>query len=121
MSDFYQTGVISTFHKLGVLNLDKLEAELIWHSQDRPIALVLPSLFSEIEGEALNLIIKELKEVRYIAEVVVTLGPCSREEFQQARDFFSVLPQKTTLIWNNGEKVSDVYRDIEEARLPLGE
>ncbi|HDH02377.1 MAG TPA: glycosyl transferase, partial [Nitrospirae bacterium] len=55
--------------------------------------------------------------MRYIAEVVVTLGPCTREEFQHARDFFSVLPQKTTLIWNNGEKVSDVYRDIEEARL----
>ncbi len=121
MSDFYQTGVISTFHKLGVLNLEKIEAELIWYSQDRPIALVLPSLFSEIKGEALNSIIRELKEVRYIAEVVVTLGPCTREEFQQARDYFSVLPQKTTLIWNNGGKVSDVYRDIEEARLPLGE
>ena len=121
MSDFYQTGLIATFHKLGILNLEKIEAELMWYSQDRPIVLVLPSLFSELQGEALKLIIDELKEVRYIAEVVVTLGPCSREEFEHAKDFFSVLPQKTTLIWNSGKKVSKVYKDIGEAGLPLGE
>lgn len=121
MADFYQTGVVATFHKLGYTNLEKIEAELSWYSQERPIALVLPSLYSELEGEALKGIINEVKNVTYIKEVVVTLGPCTKEEFEYAKKFFSVLPQTTKLIWNNGEKINEVYKTIEAAGLQLGE
>jgi glucosyl-3-phosphoglycerate synthase len=121
MADFHQTGVIATFHKLGEPNLERIEAELTWYSQERPIALVLPSLYSELEGEALKGIIRELKNVHYLKEVVVTLGPCTKEEFEYARKFFSVLPQTTKLIWNNGERIKEVYRTIEAAGLQLGE
>ena len=121
MADFYQTGLVATFHKLGETNLDKIESELSWYSQERPIALVLPSLYSELEGEALKIIIRELKEVKYIKELVVTLGNCTREEFDHARKFFSVLPQTTKLLWNNGERVGEVYKTIESAGLHMGE
>jgi len=121
MADFHQTGVVATFHKLGEVNLEKIEAELSWYSQERPIALVLPSLYSELEGDALKGIIRELKEVQYIKEVVVTLGPCTKEEFNHARAFFSVLPQKTRLIWNNGERLTVIYETIKSTGLPLGE
>ena len=121
MSDFYQTGVVATFHRLGRLNLEKIEAELSWYSQERPIALVLPSLYSELEGDALKGIVRELKEAKYIREIVVTLGPASGEEFKYAKKFFSELPQKTSIVWNSGDNVSSVYKAIEEARLPTGE
>jgi glucosyl-3-phosphoglycerate synthase len=121
MSDFYQTGVVATFHRLGILNLEKIEAELSWYSQERPIALVLPSLFSELEGDALKGIVRELREVKYIREIVVTLGPASKDEFKYAKNFFSELPQKTSIIWNSGDNVSAVYKAIEEAGLPTGE
>jgi glucosyl-3-phosphoglycerate synthase len=121
MADFYQTGVVATFHRLGKINLEKIEAELIWYAQERPIALVLPSLFSELEGDALKGIVRELKEVKYIKEIVVTLGPASEEEFKYAKDFFSVLPQKTRIIWNTGPRIDAIYRAIEEAELPVGE
>jgi glucosyl-3-phosphoglycerate synthase len=121
MADFHQSGLVATFHKLGETNLDRIESELSWYSQERPIALVLPSLYSELEGEALKIITRELKEVKYIKELVVTLGHCTREEFAHARKFFSVLPQTTKLIWNNGEKVGEVYKTIESAGLHLGE
>lgn len=121
MSDFYQTGVVATFHRLGKLNLEKIEAELTWYSQERPIALVLPSLYSELEGEALKGIVKKLKEVKYIREIVVTLGPASAEEFEKAKKFFSVLPQETKIIWNTGPRISEIYRNIESANLPTGE
>ncbi len=48
MSDFYQTGVVATFHRLGRTELKKIEAELSWYVQERPIALVLPSLSREM-------------------------------------------------------------------------
>jgi len=121
MADFHQGGILPTFHKLGRSNLEKIEAELSWYSQERPIALVLPSLYSELEGEALSGIINEIKNVKYVKLVVVTLGPCSESEYDRARKFFSVLPQTTKLIWNNGERISKVYRTIESAGLPLGE
>ena len=98
MSDFYQTGVVATFHRLGRINLEKIEAELSWYANERPIALVLPSLYSELEGEALKGIVRELKEVKYISEIVVTLGPATEEEFRNAKEFFSTLPQKVSII-----------------------
>jgi glucosyl-3-phosphoglycerate synthase len=121
MADFHQTGSIATFHKLGTSNLEKIEAELSWYSQERPIALVLPSLYSELEGEALKGILRELKQVKYLKEVVVVLGPCSKKEFDHARKFFSVLPQTTKLIWNNGNRIKEVYKTIESTGLRLGE
>jgi glucosyl-3-phosphoglycerate synthase len=121
MADFHQSGLVTTLHKLGDSKLERIESELSWYSQDRPIALVLPSLYSELEGEALKNIINELKNVQYIREVVVSLGDCSKEEFDYARKFFSVLPQTTMLIWNNGERVREVYKTIESAGLHLGD
>lgn len=121
MSDFYQTGVVATFHRLGRINLEKIEAELSWYARERPIALVLPSIYSELEGEALKGIVRELKEVKYISEIVVTLGPATEEEFRHAKKFFSALPQKVSIIWNTGPRISEIYKTIERADLPTGE
>ena len=121
MADFHQAGILTTLHKLGETNLERIESELSWYSQERPIALVLPSLYSELEGEALKNIIREIKNAQYIREVVVTLGPCTREEFDHAKKFFSVLPQTPKLIWNDGKRISEVYKTIESAGLHLGE
>lgn len=121
MADFYQTGVVATFHRLGKLNLEKIEAELSWYANERPIALVLPSLYSELEGDALKGIVRELREVKYVREIVVALGPATEEEFRHAKNFFSVLPQKTSIIWNTGERIGDIYKTIARAELPIGE
>lgn len=121
MADFYQTGVIATFHRLGSVDLEKIEAELSWYTAERPIALVLPSLYSELEGDALKGIVRELQEVKYIKEIVVTLGPATEAEFRYAREFFSVLPQKTRIIWNTGPRIESIYQAIEAAELPIGE
>lgn len=50
MADFYQVGVIATFHKLGNRGTEKIEEELNIYTLKKPVALVLPSLYSEIEG-----------------------------------------------------------------------
>lgn len=121
MSDFYQTGVVATFHRLGRINLEKIEAELSLYARERPIALVLPSIYSELEGEALKGIVRELKEVKYISEIVVTLGPATEEEFRHAKKFFSALPQKVNIIWNTGPGIGEIYKIIERAELPIGE
>jgi glucosyl-3-phosphoglycerate synthase len=120
MSDFYQTGVVATFHRLGADNQASIETKLEQYAEERPIALVLPSLYSELQGQALRNIVDELKKVSYIKEVVVTLGPASEKEFKEAKSFFSVLPQKTRVIWNNGKRMKKIYKAIESEDLPTG-
>ena len=120
MSDFYQTGVVATLHKLGKNNLEEIESKLERYARERPIALVLPSLYSELAGEALTGIVDQLKGVGYIKEIVVTLGPASDKEFEKAKQFFSVLPQKTSIIWNSGKKMKKIYRAIEAEDLATG-
>ncbi len=120
MADFYQTGVVATLHRLGTPNLEEIEAKLTRYSYERPIALVLPSLYSELQGEALRNIVKELKEVKYIKEIVISLGPASDKEFENARAFFSELPQKTKIIWNSGKRMKKIYKAIESEELPTG-
>lgn len=120
MSDFYQTGVVATLHRLGNPSLQEIEAKLTKYSVERPIALVLPSLYSELAGEALKNIVRELKEAKYIKEIVVTLGPATDKEFENAKAFFSILPQNTKVIWNNGKRMKKIYKAIESEELPTG-
>lgn len=121
MSDFFQVGVVSTFHRLGSQNLDRIEEELSWYSHERPIALILPCLYSELEGDALKGIVRQLKEVKYLKEIVVGLALASPEQFQHARTFFSELPQSVSIMWQEGPRLSAVYQAIEDAGLHVGQ
>jgi glucosyl-3-phosphoglycerate synthase len=70
VSDFHQAGLISTLHRLGDVDLERLEKELLKHVKRRPIALVLPCLYSELQGDAVPIIVEELKKVDYIDQIV---------------------------------------------------
>jgi glucosyl-3-phosphoglycerate synthase len=54
MADFHQTGIITTLHRLGNPSLQRLEGELELYARRRPIALVLPALYTEFEGAAMR-------------------------------------------------------------------
>ncbi|MFO0701052.1 MAG: glycosyl transferase, partial [Nitrospira sp.] len=57
MSDFYQNGVVTVLHRLGQPNTEQLEQELERYAKTTPIALVLPSLYAELERPALKRIV----------------------------------------------------------------
>jgi glucosyl-3-phosphoglycerate synthase len=120
MADFYQTGVVATFHRFGPVKLERIESELSEFNRHRPIALVLPSLYAELEGPAIKKIVEEIKEVSYINEIVVTMGRTDKEQFKKAKEFFSVFPQRTRIIWNTGPKIGELYKQLEESGLFVG-
>ena len=66
MSDFYQDGVITNFHNLTNRKVEELEYDLQVFSGRRSMGLILPSLFSELEGPALTRIVDELTKVPYL-------------------------------------------------------
>jgi glucosyl-3-phosphoglycerate synthase len=121
MSDFFQPGVITTFHRLKKVNLERMEMELEFYSRYNQIALVLPSLYSELKDKALKNIVSEIKRVKYINQVVVTLGKAGKKEFDHTKEFFSVLPQETIIVWNDGERVRSLYDILDKNDISAGE
>ena len=102
MADFYQTGVVATFHRFGSVNLERMEDELSEFNRNNPIALVLPATYAELEAPAIKQIVKGIAEVTYLNEIVVTMGRTTEEQYRKAKEFFSCFPQRTRVIWNTG-------------------
>ncbi|HGY54276.1 MAG TPA: glycosyl transferase [Caldithrix abyssi] len=120
MSDFFQNGTITTLHNLTQKPIEELEWKLMDYAPTRPIALVLPSLYSELEGEALPRIIEELKSVPYLSEIVIGLDKATKDEFDKARKFFSVLPQPHKIVWQRSPRLQELYNLLEENKLSAG-
>jgi glucosyl-3-phosphoglycerate synthase len=119
MSDFFQNGVIATFHRLGEINLKRLEADLVKFSQTRPISLILPSLYREFSSGALPKIMGELQKARYIGELVLCLDRASRREFDTVRKAFSGIGH-LTIIWNDSPQMKAIYELLETNELSPG-
>ena len=121
MSDFLQDSQITTFHSLGAhMKLEDLETQLRNFSSMRPVALVIPSLFSEIDGPALPGIIEKLKPADYIKRIIISLDRANEKEFHAAREFFGRLPQQLSIIWNDGERMQKIMGLLEENDVPVG-
>ncbi|MCW2473862.1 glycosyl transferase [Candidatus Symbiopectobacterium sp. NZEC151] len=112
MSEFYQDGIITNFHNLTRRNPEELEYELQVFSGQNSMGLILPSLFSELEGPALTHIIDELSQVNYLTEIVIGLDRADREQFEYARSFFSRLPQRHRILWNDGPRLTALSEEL---------
>ncbi len=121
MSDYFQDSHITAFHKLGEnMPLENLEDILRNYVPRRPIALVIPSLLSELSGPALPNILEKLKNADYVHRIVVSLDRANKDEFNYAKKFFSILPQQLRIIWNDGERMQKIMKDLEENDIPIG-
>ncbi|MGD1983106.1 MAG: hypothetical protein PVF93_04270 [Chromatiaceae bacterium] len=115
--DFFQNGTITTLHKLCDRPVEKMEAELHSFAVERPMALILPSLYSELEGEALPKILDELKHATYISDVIVGLDRANERQFEHAKTFFSELPQSLHLLWQDGPWLREIDAHLQSLNL----
>ncbi|MCX7871863.1 MAG: glycosyl transferase [Verrucomicrobiae bacterium] len=120
MSDFFQTGAIATLHRLGQPDFGRLEKELEEYSQEVPIGLVLPCHVKELGTKALRGIIRELKNVTYIKQIVIGMDGANLRQFKRAKKIFSALPQNPILLWNDGPRMQQLYKKLEDADLYPG-
>ncbi|MEM9254542.1 MAG: glycosyl transferase [Pseudomonadota bacterium] len=105
MADFYQNGIVTTLHNLSNRSVGELESELNQFAKSRPLGLILPSLFSELEGDALPEIVRHLGQVGYLSQVIIGLDMASESQFRHAVSFFSALPQPHRILWNDGPRL----------------
>ena len=123
MPDFHQNGVIATLHNFNTKKIEEIEKDLLSFSKTSPMTLILPSLYSELEKPALTYIVNTLKKVKYIKNVVIGLDQANKNEFLKAKKFFSVLPQKTYILWNDGprlKKIDQVLSNLDLSPLQKG-
>ncbi len=117
MADFYQGGVITTLHNLTERPTEALEAELTRFAHRKPMTLILPSLYSELQGPALAHIVDELTHATYIDEIVVGLDRADADDFAHARQFFGRLPQRVRILWQDGPRLRALDEQLAEEGL----
>lgn len=113
MGDFYQNGIITTLHNMSDRPLQELEAELSRFALRRPMGLILPSLYSELEGEALPRILDHLEAVPYLSEVVIGLDRADEGQYRKALAFFERLPQHHRVLWNDGPRLRALDEELQ--------
>ncbi|MCP3868022.1 MAG: glycosyl transferase [Gammaproteobacteria bacterium] len=121
MSDFFQNGVITTLHHLRKRSLEEMEQELLDFSRVRPMSLVLPSLYSELQGPALENIIQELCKVPYLSEIVIGLDRADEKQFKHAREYFGQLPQRHRILWQDGPRLMALDQKLKDLGLAPNE
>ncbi|MEM8572016.1 MAG: glycosyl transferase [Pseudomonadota bacterium] len=113
MADYQQNGFVATLHNLRNTDTAKLTADLEGFARTRKIALILPSLYSELEGDALPRIIDELSSVTFLDKIIIGLDRANEEQYCAAKAFFSRLPQDHVILWNDGPRLRAIDAKLE--------
>jgi glucosyl-3-phosphoglycerate synthase len=119
MSDYFQNGVITTFHSLGEVNIKRLEGELKKFTKRRPIALILPSLYREFASGALQKIMTILKNTSYFDQIVLCLDRANAEQFKKVKAHFAA-HKRFSIVWNDGPRMKSIYKTLEKNDLSPG-
>jgi glucosyl-3-phosphoglycerate synthase len=109
MSDFWQHGPITTIHRLPGAPITDLEGVVNRHSKERPAALLIPALTSEMEGPAWPTILDELEGASFLDEVILALGRATRDDLARAKSDLAGLPMKNAVVWPESKNLSAVF------------
>ena len=117
MGSFYQNGIVANLHDFSYgssseNNYKKLENELVHFSKDNPMELILPSLFSEINGSALPNIVNEINKTKFLNHVVVGLDKSNSQESKTAFKFFDQLKIPFSILWNDGPRLMELDKEL---------
>jgi len=117
MADSFQSGTVTTLHNIVDRPLHELEKELLGFSRKRPMGLILPSLYSELERPALETIVNELVQVPYLSQIVIGLDRATEAEYRKAIRYFDRLPQPHQILWNDGPNLKKIDALLEKKGL----
>ena len=117
MSEFSQNGVVATLHDFSNRNLKDLEQDLKKFSKDRKMELILPCLYSELEGNALPNIVKEISKTNYLNHIIIGLDRANEDQAKTAWKFFKKLNCPFTILWNDGPNLLKLDKELKNYNL----
>ena len=121
MSDFSQNGIISTLHDFGTKSSVQIEKELLSFSKQRKMELILPCLYSELEGTALPKIVKEISKTKYLDHIIVGLDRANSKQAKKAWKFFKKLNIPFSILWNDGPGLKKLDQELKKKDLSPNE
>ena len=117
MSEFSQNGVVATLHDFSNRNLKDLEQDLKKFSKDRKMELILPCLYSELEGNALPNIVNEISKTNYLNHIIIGLDGANEDQAKTAWKFFKKLNCPFTILWNDGPNLLKLDKELKNYNL----
>ena len=117
MGDFSQNGIVSTLHDFKTKSTDEIERELLEFSKERKMELILPCLYSELEGEALPKIVSEISKTKYLNHIIIGLDKANETQAKDAWKFFKKLKIDFTILWNDGPKLKKLDEELKDKNL----
>ena len=117
MSEFSQNGVVATLHDFSNRNLKDLEQDLKKFSKDRKMELILPCLYSELEGNALPNIVNEISKTNYLNHIIIGLDRANEDQAKKAWKFFKKLNCAFTILWNDGPNLLKLDKELKNYNL----
>ncbi len=121
MGDFSQNGIISNLHDFGTKSTTDIEKDLSDFSKERKMELILPSLYSELEGSALPKIVNEISKTNYLSHIIIGLDKASESQARKAWKFFKKLKTPFTMLWNDGPKLKKLDQELKSKGLAPNE
>ena len=117
MSEFSQNGVVATLHDFSNRDLKDLERDLKKFSKDRKMELILPCLYSELEGSALPNIVSEISNTNYLNHIIIGLDRANEAQAKKAWNFFKKLNCPFTILWNDGPNLLKLDKELKNYNL----
>lgn len=118
MADFH-INKVPTFSLLQHETCREMEIKVLKASEKIPVGILIPALYSDLSGDAMQNIIRVIQEIKYVSKVYISLDRADRSEFENAKKIVAPLEQRVSLIWNDKPEVQSVIERIEK-QLPLG-
>ena len=121
MGDFSQNGIVSTLHDFGTKSTTEIEKDLLSFSKERKMELILPCLYSELEGTALPNIVEQISKTKYLNHVIIGLDKASESQARKAWKFFKKINVPFTILWNDGPKLKKLDTELKKRNLAPNE
>ena len=121
MSDFFFFCVISTLHDFGTKSTSVIEKELLEFSTQRKMELILPCLYSELEGTALPKIVEEISKTKYLDHIIIGLDKANEVQAKKAWKFFKKMKTSFSILWNDGPQLKKLDQELKKNNLAPNE
>ncbi len=117
MGEFSQNGVVANLHDFSTRTTDQIEKDLEKFSKTRPMELILPCLYSELEGDALPKIVNEISKTKYLNHIIIGLDKANKLQAKKAWKFFKKLKVPFSILWNGGPKLKKLDKELKKIDL----
>lgn len=120
MSDFHQSGVVTTLPRLRERPVEELEADIRSLIPKFPVSLVLPLVPAEMDRPALESILDELCGVDYLDTLVLSLNRATLADYERSLSYFARYPGRHVVLWSESPGVQEFLAEMEVAGLGVG-